>query len=202
MRSCSPIRGVGARFQTLTLELAQKVMAKHGVAFSGHHVRIRAWRGVLIARNDPAEQLEAHAENRWLKSEQLSAKLQQHDVLAARHSEAIKSGAIAAAFGGGLPAVAFDVGGIPERVSDGITGLTVWGHTASAFAGAIARRVESLDLLERLRRRAHGLRPMRSMQRFVDALWQVANDHDTLRTGTETGDRADRSEHARRKGVA
>jgi glycosyltransferase involved in cell wall biosynthesis len=137
--------------------------------------------GVLGAGNiriyaDRLKQLRIHVENRWLKSEEMAAKLQDYDVLAICHSEASQSGAVAAAFGAGMPVIAFDVGGISEQVKNEITGLIVPKRTASDFADAIIRLVNRPELLKQLMAGIQTSRPKRSMKHFVDGLWQIAEE--------------------------
>jgi len=137
--------------------------------------------GVLGAGNirihvDRLKQLGVYVENRWLSSEEMGAKLQDYDVLAICHSEASQSGAIAAAFGAGMPVVAFDVGGIPEQVQNEITGLIVPKRTASDLADAIVRLVSRPELLKQLIAGVQASRPKRSMKLFVDGLWQIAEE--------------------------
>jgi|SRR5579862_6827241 len=120
------------------------------------------------------ERLGVHVENRWLDSEELGAKLNDYDVLAICHSEASQSGAVAAAFGAGMPVVAFNVGGIPEQVTDEVTGLIVQKQTASDFADAVMRLVNSPELLRKLKSGVRSSMPTRSMRLFVDGLWQIA----------------------------
>jgi glycosyltransferase involved in cell wall biosynthesis len=120
------------------------------------------------------QELGVHVENRWLASHELGKQLRQHDVLALCHSEASQSGAIAAAFGAGLPVVAFGVGGIPEQVAHEVTGLIATDHTAASFAAAILRLLDRPELLERLKLGVQASMPQRSMRQFVGELWEVA----------------------------
>jgi glycosyltransferase involved in cell wall biosynthesis len=137
--------------------------------------------GVLGAGNiriyaDRLKQLRVHVENRWLSSKELGAKFQDYDVLAICHSEASQSGAVAAAFGAGMPVIAFDVGGIPEQVRNEITGLIVPTRSASDFADAIIRLVNRPELLKQLIAGVQASRPKRSMRHFVDGLWHIAEE--------------------------
>jgi len=151
--------------------------------------------GVLGAGNirihaDRLKQLKVHVENRWLSSKELGAKLQDYDVLAICHSEASQSGAVAAAFGAGMPVIAFDVGGIPEQVRDEVTGLIVPKRTASDFADAIIRLVNRPELLKQLMAGIQASRPTRSMRHFVDALWHIA-EQQMLKSDDESSDSPD-----------
>lgn len=55
----------------------------------------------------------------------------------------------------GTPVVATRVGGIPEIISDGNTGLLVSPADPGALAGAIERLLDNLNLRERIRINAH-----------------------------------------------
>ncbi len=121
-------------------------------------------------------QLGVHVENRWFRSDELSYKFQQYDVVAICHAEASQSGAVAAAFGAGMPVVAVPVGGIPEQVSNQVTGLIVSSRSANEFADALQRLADSPDLLGRLTAGVQRSKPTRSMARFAGQLLQIVEE--------------------------
>ena len=55
------------------------------------------------------------------------------------------------------PVVASDVGGIPEMIEDGVTGLLVPPHDAAALAAAIVRLLRDHPLADMLGRAGHDL---------------------------------------------
>ena len=55
------------------------------------------------------------------------------------------------------PVVASNVGGIPEMIQDGVTGLLVPPHDPPALAGAIVRLLQSHQLADTLGRAGHDL---------------------------------------------
>ena len=127
-------------------------------------------------------QLGVYVENRWLRSDEISERLEQYDVFAACHSEASQSGVIAAAFGAGMPVIAVPVGGIPEQVTPEITGIVVPDRTPSAFADAIARMIHEPELLDKLRIGVERSKPARSMSRFASELSDLVQDQMTMMT--------------------
>jgi glycosyltransferase involved in cell wall biosynthesis len=161
-----PYKRLDLFLDTIELLRARGAAVEAGVLGAGN-IRIHTGR---------LNQLRVHVENRWLSSEELSAKLQDYDVLAICHSEASQSGAVAAAFGAGMPVIAFDVGGIPEQVRNEVTGLIVPKRTASDFADAVIRLVNNPELLKQLMAGVQASMPTRSMKHFVDGLWQIAEE--------------------------
>ena len=161
-----PYKRLGLFLDTIELLRARGAAVEAGVLGAGN-IQIHA---------DRLKQLNVHLENRWLSSKELGAKLQDYDVLAICHSEASQSGAVAAAFGAGMPVIAFDVGGIPEQVRNEITGLIVPKRTASDFADAVIRLVNQPELLKRLIAGVQASRPKRSMRHFADRLWRIAEE--------------------------
>lgn len=128
--------------------------------------------GSAAARLD---RLGAEVINRWLTEDEIAGVLARHDVMVVSHVEASQSGVVAAAFGAGLPVIATPVGGLPEQVRDGVTGLIAAAPTASALATAIGRLAREPALYDALCRGVSAQREARSMDRFVRDLIAAAH---------------------------
>ena len=75
------------------------------------------------------------------------------------------------------PIVASNVGGIPEMVEDGVTGLLVPPHDAEALAAAIVRLLRNHPLADTLGRAGHDLVHERfCIERMVSAVEQIYDD--------------------------
>ena len=90
------------------------------------------------------------------------------------HVQASQSGVIAAAHGTGLPVIATPVGGLREQILPEITGLLTPAVTGAALATAIKRVADDRSLLERMSRNILASRADRSMDRFLNALTEIA----------------------------
>jgi glycosyltransferase involved in cell wall biosynthesis len=125
--------------------------------------------GPLGAEASRLDGLGAEVVNRWLSEDEIASILPRYHVMVVSHVESSQSGVVATAFGAGLPVVATPVGGLPEQVDEGVTGLIAAAASADALAAAIARLVVDhdlyVDLCEGVTARSAG----RSMKRFVSA---------------------------------
>ena len=75
------------------------------------------------------------------------------------------------------PVVATNVGGIPEMIEDGVTGLLVPAHDAAALAGAISRLLLDHPLADTLARAGHNLVHERfCLERMVAAISDVYDE--------------------------
>lgn len=142
---------------------------------SGHAVQAGVFgEGALGAEAARLQRLGAEVVNRWLAEGEIVDVLARYDVMVVAHVEASQSGVVATAFGAGLPVVATPVGGLPEQVSDGVTGLVLPRISAPALADAIDRLAADRALLGALRDGVAARRKGRSMHRFVEACMDLA----------------------------
>jgi glycosyltransferase involved in cell wall biosynthesis len=77
--------------------------------------------------------------DRYLANEELAACIQACDVVVLPYRSATQSGIVQAAFGQGKPVITTNVGGLPEAVDNGRTGLLVQPEDPEALAEAIRR---------------------------------------------------------------
>jgi glycosyltransferase involved in cell wall biosynthesis len=92
--------------------------------------------------------------NRWLADREVHPFFAQADVVVLPYVDGTQSGVAAIAAACGLPVVATTVGGLPEQVTDGVTGLLVPPGDPRALADACVRLLASPDLRATLGARA------------------------------------------------
>jgi len=149
--------------------------AVEAVRASGIPVEIGVFgEGALGADASRLEALGAEVINRWLSDTEISQILPRYDVTVVSHVEASQSGAVATGFGAGLPILATPVGGLPEQVEHGVTGLVAKAATAAALAVEIRRLCQDRNLHALLRDGVANAREQRSMTRFVRELGRIA----------------------------
>ncbi len=88
-------------------------------------------------------------DNRWIAEEQVGGFFATADLVVLPYTEASQSGVIPSAYPSGLPVVATPVGGLPEQVKPGETGLLATETTAEAVAAAVAKLVGDPELYQR-----------------------------------------------------
>lgn len=88
--------------------------------------------------------------NRWVSEEEIPNFFRQASIVIIPYTSATQSGlpAIAGCFG--LPVIATRVGGLPEQIQDGETGLLIEPDNPEALAAAIGRLIKNPDLAQRL----------------------------------------------------
>lgn len=89
-------------------------------------------------------------EDAYLPAAEAAARLAAADVCVLPYRTATQSAVATAAFARGVPVIATRVGGLPEAVADGASGLLVPPEDPSALAAALARFFEEPGLAERL----------------------------------------------------
>jgi glycosyltransferase involved in cell wall biosynthesis len=96
--------------------------------------------------------------NRYIPRNELAALLRSTDVVVLPYVDATQSGVVPLAFAYGKPVVATTVGGLPEMVEHGVTGLLVPPGDHVALADAVVRLLGDAELRQRMgaagRRRA------------------------------------------------
>jgi glycosyltransferase involved in cell wall biosynthesis len=88
-------------------------------------------------------------ENGWIPEREVPSVLNQADLLVLPYREASQSGILATSFALGIPAVATPVGGIPEQIVSGETGLLTANATASALVESIEKLISDPHLYTR-----------------------------------------------------
>jgi glycosyltransferase involved in cell wall biosynthesis len=153
-------KGLPLLTQAVELLRAEGLGVDLGVAGAGDLAPLR---GRLAA-------LGAEVINRWIGDAEVGPLLARYDAIALSHIEASQSGVAAAAFGHGMPVVAFPVGGIAEQVVDGRTGVLARGADARSLADAIRRLALEPGLYRRLSAQLAATAEERSMSRFLDQI--------------------------------
>jgi glycosyltransferase involved in cell wall biosynthesis len=87
----------------------------------------------------------------YVRADEVAALFSAARVAVCPYTDASQSGVVLTAFAFGCPVVATDVGGLPEYVHDGTSGLVVPADDDEALADALIRCLEEPDLLARLR---------------------------------------------------
>jgi glycosyltransferase involved in cell wall biosynthesis len=114
--------------------------------------------------------LGADIANHWHSDEEIGWLLPHYHAVVLSHLEASQSGVAAAAFGAGLPVITTPVGGLPEQVEDGVTGLVAREVSAPALADAIRRLATTPGLYRTLIDNIAARRSARAMPAFLSAL--------------------------------
>jgi len=126
--------------------------------------------GDLRAVSNRLHAIGAEVVNRWIPDEQVARIFSRYHAVVLAHTEASQSGVIATAHGLGLPVIATPVGGLPEQIREGITGLLAERTDPISLAASIRRLAENPELYRRIRRGIADTRHERSMERFVTDL--------------------------------
>ena len=92
--------------------------------------------------------------NRWLDDAEIGSFMANSDFAVLPYVEASQSGVAPLAFGRGRTVIATPVGGLPEQIRNGETGILTETVSAAALADAIRHLTEDRDLTHRLGRNA------------------------------------------------
>lgn len=109
----------------------------------------------------------AEVVNRWLSEPEIAAVLPRFHAVVLSHVEASQSGVAAASLASGVPLVTTPVGGLPEQVQHGNTGIVASHADARSLAAAIAKLYYDPQLYQFICRQIVATREQRSMARFV-----------------------------------
>jgi glycosyltransferase involved in cell wall biosynthesis len=90
--------------------------------------------------------------NRWVSEEEIPDFFRQASIVIIPYTSATQSGVPAITAGFGLPIIATRVGGLPEQIRDGETGLLIEPGRPEALVTAIERLIENPNLAARLGR--------------------------------------------------
>ena len=126
--------------------------------------------GDLAPARTGLDALGAEVENRWLSDDELSQILGRHHAVVLAHVEASQSGIVALAGAHGLPVIATPVGGLPEQVLDGQTGLLARSADAEGLAAAIARLARDEGLYNTICSEIRATTNERTFTRFLQKL--------------------------------
>ena len=116
------------------------------------------------------EALGAEIHNRWIEDVEVAPLMARYDAVVAPYIEASQSGVVATAFGNRIPVIGTPVGGIPEQVIDGRTGVLADRVTSRSLAEAIHRLAINPELYKNISAHLTATAEDRSMARFVDEI--------------------------------
>jgi glycosyltransferase involved in cell wall biosynthesis len=106
---------------------------------------------IMLAATTLGVAAHVRLDDRYIPDEEVAVYLGASDVMALPYLEATQSGVVTLAAAAGLPVVASAVGGLPEAVTDGLTGLLVSPGDQDALARALIRVFKEPGLLDTLR---------------------------------------------------
>jgi glycosyltransferase involved in cell wall biosynthesis len=137
----------------------------------GVHVHLGvAGEGDIRNERRRLEALGAEIHNRWIEDVEVAPLMARYDAVVAPYIEASQSGVVATAFGNRIPVIGTPVGGIPEQVIDGRTGVLADRVTSRSLAEAIHRLAINPELYKNISAHLTATAEDRSMARFVDAI--------------------------------
>lgn len=123
--------------------------------------------GLLGSSAKRLKKIGAEVVNRWLTADEIGAVIPRFHAVVLSHIEASQSGVAAAALGSGVPIISTPVGGLPEQVLHGQTGIVAAHADAQSLAVAVRQLYRDPQLYELISRQIDATREQRSMQRFV-----------------------------------
>jgi glycosyltransferase involved in cell wall biosynthesis len=135
----------------------------------GHSIELGVFgEGPLGGSAPRLRALGAEVVNRWLSTDDIASILARYDVMVLSHVEASQSGVAATAFGAGMPVICTPVGGLPEQVLDGVTGIVARRADGPALADAIAGLASDPQLYNAISAAIVDTQGHRSIARFVE----------------------------------
>lgn len=107
-------------------------------------------------------------DNRWHSHREVADLLSRFHVAVLSHTGASQSGVASTALGAGVPVIVTPVGGLPEQIEHGVTGLVARRADSDALADAIANLKDDPDLYQNLLKGICDGRNGRSIVRFLE----------------------------------
>lgn len=106
-------------------------------------------------------------ENKFLSISEIASILKNTLFVVLPYKDATQSGVVQTAFSCNTPLIVTNVGGLPEAVTDNVTGLVVPPNDSSALATAIERLLSNKSLLERFKSN-------------IDTIWRPTMDWNSI----------------------
>jgi glycosyltransferase involved in cell wall biosynthesis len=132
---------------------------------------------------------EIHA---YISNTQLATLFAAADVVVCPYTDASQSGVVLSAYGFEKPVIATRVGGLPEYVQDGTSGLLIPPNDPQALTSAIVNIVRDQSLRRKLESGVRDLVRERnwtaSARAMLDVYCRAANDNHCSITGTQRPD--------------
>ncbi len=110
--------------------------------------------------------------DRYVPNEQVPLYFSAADVVVLPYTNVTQSGVVQLAFGSGVPVITTRIGGLPEAVKDGKTGLLVEPANSQVLAQAIVRCFQTPELLNQLRDNVHAQANGEGWQRLSETIEQ------------------------------
>ena len=98
------------------------------------------------------EYVELH--NRWISDDEVEGFFLGSDLVVLPYIHASQSGVVSLAYSFGVPAVVTNLGGLPEQVQNGITGIVIDPNDINQLANSINKLLDNPDLLKEMKRNA------------------------------------------------
>jgi glycosyltransferase involved in cell wall biosynthesis len=110
----------------------------------------------------------------WVQEKDIAGILAEQDVMILSHTEASQSGSVMLAHGAGIPAIVTPIGGLPEQIVDGETGLVAKSMNAESLADAIAALIGDEALFRHMSAAIVARRDRRSASQFIEEMRRIA----------------------------
>ncbi len=108
--------------------------------------------------------------DRYVPNEEVPVYFAAADVAVLPYTDVTQSGVVQLAFGSGVPVITTRIGGLPEAVEDGKTGLLVEPANSQVLAQAIERCFQTPELLNQLRDNVHAQANGESWRRLSETI--------------------------------
>lgn len=138
-----PYKGLDVALEALALLLRRGAPVRMTVA-GPFWEPVEAWRARIA---ELGIQDAVDLDPRYLADSEIDPLLSAHHLVLAPYRSATQSGIVPVAHAAGRPVVATEVGGLPERVREGVTGTLAAPGDPEAFAAAVERALADLPVL-------------------------------------------------------